>query len=93
MPLWLSRVLHRATIHVDEQGTVATAATAAMGTFGGPPPSTPVFRADHPFVFLIRDTHTGNILFVGRLVEPNPAPPEMQKEPLPTRTGGGMGMF
>ena len=64
-----------------------------MGTFGGPPPHMPVFRAYHPFVFLIRDRRTDNILFLGRLVEPTPAPPEMPKEPSPDRTGGGMGMF
>jgi serpin B len=91
-PLWLSRVLHRAMIRVDEDGTVAAGVTVGMGTFGGPPPM-PVFRADHPFVFLIRDTRTDNILFLGRLVQPNPAPQEMPQEARPGRTGGGMGMF
>jgi len=57
---------------VTEEGTVAAAATAvAMATRGRAlPPEIPVFRADHPFLFLIRDTQTGVILFLGRFVQP-----------------------
>lgn len=36
----------------------------------GTPPPLPVFRAKHPFVFLIQDKHTGSILFMGRLMDP-----------------------
>ncbi len=94
-PLWLSRVLHRASLRVNEEGTVAAAAMAGMGTFGGPPiPMAAVFRADHPFVFLIRDTRTNNILFLGRLVQPKRAPERMPKEHLPGGRGGmGMGVL
>ncbi|MEN6407703.1 MAG: serpin family protein [Thermoguttaceae bacterium] len=70
MPLWLGPVVHQASIEVDEAGTRAAAATLETMTFGGSPPNCPVFRADHPFVFLIRDRWTGNILFIGRLMSP-----------------------
>jgi serpin B len=70
--LWISAVEHRAFVDVNEEGTEAAAATgAAITTFGiesGPP--VPVFRADHPFVFAIRDVQTGMILFLGRVVQP-----------------------
>ncbi|MFN0053222.1 MAG: serpin family protein [Planctomycetales bacterium] len=67
--LALSEVIHKASVEVDEQGTRAMAATAGTGVFGKPD-TRPVFRADHPFVFLIRDRQTGSILFLGRLVNP-----------------------
>ncbi len=67
----LSAVIHEANCDVDEEGTVAAAATAlvAKGT-GAPPAPPPTFRADHPFVFFVRDERSGAILFMGRLVEP-----------------------
>jgi len=70
--LYISAVYHKAFIDVNEEGTEAA---AAMGVFGsGMPESTsppvPVFRADHPFVFLIEDKETGTILFVGRVLNP-----------------------
>jgi serpin B len=69
--LFLEQVLQRAYINVDEEGTEAAAVTAGMGGFfGGPVPEIKVFRADHPFLFLIRDTRTGCILFMGRLAKP-----------------------
>lgn len=72
--LYITRVLHKATVEVDEQGTVAAAASAvAMGL----PLSMPLridrtvsFRADHPFLYLIQDQRTGSILFLGRVVNP-----------------------
>jgi len=69
-PLWLDWILQQAYVNVDEEGTEAAAVTA-VGGFGGMMESRiAVFRADHPFVFLIRDTRTGCILFLGRLVKP-----------------------
>jgi serpin B len=66
--LFISAVVHKAFVDVNEAGTEAAAATAvvmqkrsAPGTF---------FRADHPFLFLIRDTATGSILFLGRVAKP-----------------------
>jgi serpin B len=67
--LFLSAVLHQARVDVDEQGTEAAAATGgvvAMKAVLEPP----TFRADHPFVFLIRHDPTGAILFLGRVVDP-----------------------
>jgi serpin B len=70
--LALSDVIHKAFIDVNEEGTEAAAATAVgvERTSARVEPPTPVFRADHPFVFLIRDTRSDSILFLGRLVAP-----------------------
>jgi len=60
--------VHEAAIWVDEQGTVAVAATAAAGTrLGGTRP----VRLDRPFLFMIRDNLTGAILFSGRVADPS----------------------
>ena len=70
-PLWLDWILQRAYVNVDEEGTEATAVTGlGGGGMGMPEPKIKVFRADHPFLFLIRDTRTGCILFMGRLAKP-----------------------
>jgi serpin B len=68
--LYISRVLHKAFVDVNEKGTEAAAATAVVMRRRGRPPPRPVFRADHPFVFLIRDRTTGSVLFLGRLHNP-----------------------
>jgi serpin B len=73
--LFISAVIHKAYIDVDEKGTEAAAATAVVmaATAMAPrfqPPPPPVFRADHPFVFLIRDNRSGGILFMGRVTDP-----------------------
>jgi serine protease inhibitor len=70
--LGLSDVIHKAFIDVNEEGTEAAAATAVIvaGTAAVRVEPTPVFRADHPFVFLIRDTRSDSILFLGRIVDP-----------------------
>jgi len=70
--LFLSAVIHQAVVDVNEDGTEAAAATAMMMEAEAAPPSDPpiVFRADHPFVYLIRDTSTGAVLFAGRLNDP-----------------------
>ncbi|WP_198045886.1 serpin family protein [Novosphingobium aquimarinum] len=77
--LKISHVIHEATVEVDETGSEASAATAMLmdmiptGRHRGPPPPPPfVFRADKPFLFLLRDLRTGLILFVGRYVQPEP---------------------
>jgi len=68
-------VTHKAYIAVDERGTVAAAATGVGIVLAAsrPIPQPPVyFIADHPFLYLIRDAHTGSILFLGRLADPRP---------------------
>jgi serpin B len=72
--LFISDVFHKAWVEVNEEGTEAAAATvvAVPGSVGmtKPPPPPPVFRADHPFIFCIRDTRSGSLLFLGRLADP-----------------------
>ena len=70
--LYISGVFHKAFIAVDEVGTEAAAATAVVlaeesAAFADKPVE---FRADHPFVYLIRDNRTGAILFMGRVTNP-----------------------
>jgi serpin B len=72
--LYISQVLHKAFVEVNENGTEAAAATAVSVVASAAPPITvpftPVFKADRPFVFLIRDATSGAILFVGRMTNP-----------------------
>jgi serpin B len=71
--LYIAAVLHKAFVDVDEEGTVAAAVTATdVSFFGTGPPEevTAVFRADRPFLFVIRDALSGIVLFVGRVVDP-----------------------
>jgi serpin B len=71
--LFISGVIHQAFIEVNEQGTEAAAATAIMmaGSMAPlHPQPIPVFRADHPFLFLIRNNRDGSILFLGRVTDP-----------------------
>jgi serpin B len=64
-------VLHQAYVDVNEEGTEAAAATGTIfADAPGPVPQIVVFRADHPFLFLIRDNRTGAILFLGRVMNP-----------------------
>lgn len=66
---FISEVAHEAFVEVDERGTEAAAATAVIHTLGLKP--VPVFfRADHPFIFLIRHIPTGSILFMGHVLDP-----------------------
>jgi serpin B len=70
--LWISAAIHKAYIDVNEEGTEAAAATGiVMRSMIAARPEPPiVFRADHPFLFLIRDNHSGAILFIGRVNDP-----------------------
>jgi serpin B len=69
----ISEVIHKAYIDVNEEGTEAAAATAVgfrALAMRGPVEQPPVFRADHPFIFLIRDNRSSSILFMGRMADP-----------------------
>ena len=67
--LFVSKVVHKAYIAVNEEGTEAAAATAIVVDYTSAElPKT--FKADHPFLFFIREKVTGSILFSGRVVEP-----------------------
>jgi serine protease inhibitor len=68
--LYIAAVLHKAFVDVNEEGTEAAAATAVVMKLRAPASPPPIFRADHPFVFLIRENSTGSILFLGRVVDP-----------------------
>ena len=73
--IWIDKVIHKTALKMDEESTKAAAATAITMAFGGaaaprdqPPVNT--FRADRPFLVLIRDSRTGLILFAGRITDP-----------------------
>jgi len=70
--LYVSEVLHRAVVEVNEEGTEAAAATAmVMMECTSRSMDTPrVFRADRPFLFFIQHRATKSVLFLGRLVKP-----------------------
>lgn len=70
--LFISFVIHQAYVKVDEKGTEAAAATAVGLELSSAPVDQTIFNADHPFVFLIQEKSTGNILFLGKVVDPRP---------------------
>ncbi len=69
----ISAVIHKAYVDVNEEGTEAAAATGVVMVARAAirPQAPPTFRADHPFLFLIRERKTGAILFLGRMQNPN----------------------
>ncbi|MBA4419440.1 MAG: serpin family protein [Syntrophus sp. (in: bacteria)] len=68
--LWIGQIIHKAFVEVNEEGTEAAAATAVEMVTKSAPVNPPVFRADHPFLFIIRDNQSGTILFMGRMNNP-----------------------
>lgn len=70
--LFISKVIHKAFVEVDEEGTEAAAATGIMMEMKATaePEEPVIFNADHPFMFVIKQNTTGNILFVGKVEEP-----------------------
>ena len=74
--LYISQVLHKSYVDVNEKGTEAAAATAVIlegKGIGTVEPPIPVFKADHPFIFLIIDNQSGAVLFLGKLADPSSA--------------------
>jgi serpin B len=71
--LAITDVIHKAFIDVNEEGTEAAAATGVIvGVTSMPmdPKPIPEFRADHPFIFVIQENSTGQILFMGKVNDP-----------------------
>jgi serine protease inhibitor len=68
IPLLITHVIHKAFVEVNEEGTEAAAATAVV--VDEKAVVAPVFRADRPFLFLIRDVNSGSILFMGKMADP-----------------------
>lgn len=68
--LYIGFVIHKAYVKVDEEGTEAAAATAVGMTTTSVKIETKIFKADHPFIFIIQERKTGNILFLGKVNDP-----------------------
>ncbi|MCK4409208.1 MAG: serpin family protein, partial [Candidatus Eisenbacteria sp.] len=66
--LFIDSVFHKAFVAVNEEGTEAAAATAVVVARVSIEQET-IFRADHPFLFVIRDIASGSILFMGRVAD------------------------
>lgn len=66
----VSDVIHKAFVEVNEESTEAAATTTVMMELLCMPPEPKVFKADHFFLFLIRDNSTGTVLFIGRFLKP-----------------------
>jgi len=70
LQLYITDVLHQTFIETDEEGTEAAAATVVIiGTTSMPPP-TPVININRPFLYFIRETSTGTIVFMGQVADP-----------------------
>jgi serpin B len=68
--LFISDVIHKAFVAVDEEGTEAAAATAVIMELAMAPMFEHRLIIDRPFIFVIRDLPSGQILFVGRVLNP-----------------------
>ena len=64
--LYIDRAVHKAFVEVNEEGTEAAAATGMAMLESGPMP----FTVNHPFMFVIQDNDTDQILFMGRVMDP-----------------------
>ncbi len=71
--LYIYKIIHQAFIDVNEEGTEAAAATAVVVNLKSIPKPIPIFKADHPFIFLIIYKPNNSILFLGEVVNPKPS--------------------
>jgi serpin B len=69
-PLLINDVTHQAFIETNEEGTEAAAATIVDIGLASMPQEPLVFRADHPFIYLIRETITNTVIFMGIVTDP-----------------------
>ena len=90
--LWIKDAVQKAFVEVNERGSEAAAATAFFGgatSVGEPPPPVPI-TIDRPFIFLLRHSYTGAVLFMGRVLNPDsgiPGVPASQVPATPTPAG------
>lgn len=68
--VFLSKALHKSFVEVNEKGTEASAATAVIGMSKGINLKMPVFKANHPFIYIIKENLGDEILFMGRFNDP-----------------------
>jgi serpin B len=69
--LYISDVKHKTFVEVNEEGSEAAAVSSVtIGITSLGDPTIPVFRVDRPFIFVIRDQHSGSIIFAGKIIEP-----------------------
>ena len=70
--MYIGNVVHKTFIEVGEEGTEAAAATAVIMMKSSMPPIDPpiIFRAERPFVYMIRDNNSGAVIFIGRYTKP-----------------------
>ncbi len=85
IPLNIRSAVHKAFVGVSETGTEAAAATGiGIALAIGLSPSAPVvFNADHPFLFVIRDTQSGSVLFEGQVADPTSEAADPSAPPIP----------
>jgi serpin B len=69
--LFISEVVHKAWVAVDEKGTEAAAATAVVMVESAMPMEPVEVTVDHPFLFAIQHRRTGTLLFLGQVVDPS----------------------
>jgi len=69
--LYISEVIHKAFVKVDESGTEAAAATAVVMNFTAMPVQPEEMNINRPFIFLIMDSETEAVLFMGRVMDPS----------------------